>query len=94
MLVYLLLKNTGRRRGEIAGLHLECLDVDEAGRPVLVYDNHKRPRMGRRLPISDPALVQAIRDQQRWVSQRFPDTPSQELWLLPRPSRNSDGRLT
>lgn len=92
VLVYLLLKNTGRRRGEIAGLHLECLDVDEAGRPVLVYDNHKRQRMGRRLPISDPALVQAIRDQQTWVSQRFPNTPSQELWLLPRPSRNSDGR--
>jgi integrase len=92
VLIYKLLKSTGRRRGEIAGLHLDCLELDEAGRPVLVYDNHKRQRMGRRLPISDPELVEAIRDQQAWVKKRFPDTPSAELWLLPRPSRNSDGR--
>ncbi|MGH9081795.1 MAG: tyrosine-type recombinase/integrase [Acidimicrobiales bacterium] len=92
VLVYRLLKGTGRRRGEIASLHLECLELDEPGRPVLLYDNHKRQRMGRRLPISDSALVQAIRDQQAWVKSRFPDTPPEELWLLPRASRNSDGR--
>lgn len=93
VLIYRLLKGTGRRRGEIASLHLECLETDEASRPVLVYDNHKRQRMGRRLPISDSGLVEAICDQQAWVRQRFPDTPSAELWLLPRPSRNSDGRV-
>lgn len=93
VLIYRLLKSTGRRRGEIASLHLECLQTDEGGRPVLVYDNHKRQRMGRRLPISDSELVEAIRDQQAWVRGRFPDTPSAELWLLPRPSRNSDGRV-
>jgi integrase len=92
VLVYLLLKSTGRRRGEIASLRLECLEVDGAGRPVLVYDNHKRQRMARRLPIADSALVQAIRDQQAWVKHRFPDTLPAELWLLPRASRNSDGR--
>ena len=92
ILVYLLLKSTGRRRGEVASLRLECLEVDGAGRPVLVYDNHKRQRMGRRLPIADSALVEAIRDQQAWVKHRFADTPPEELWLLPRASRNSDGR--
>jgi len=92
VLIYWLLKGTGRRSGEIASLHLDCLDVDEQGRPVLVYDNHKRQRMGRRLPISDSGLIAAIRAQQAWVTQRFADTPPAELWLLPRPSRNSDGR--
>jgi integrase len=92
VLVYRLLKGTGRRSGEVGSLHLDCLETDSAGRPVLVYDNHKRQRMGRRLPIADAQLVEAIRDQQSWVRSRFSDTDPAELWLLPRPSRNSDGR--
>jgi integrase len=92
VLIYQLLKATGRRSGEIASLHLDCLDVDERGRPVLVYDNHKRQRMARRLPLADSELVDAIGAQQAWVAQRFADTPPAELWLLPRPSRNTDGR--
>ena len=32
VLAYLLLKGTGRRVGEVASLHLECLDVDEHGK--------------------------------------------------------------
>ena len=32
MLAYLLLKGTGRRVGEVASLHLECLDADEHGK--------------------------------------------------------------
>lgn len=91
VLIYRLLKSTGRRAGEVASLHLDCLDVDEHGRPVLLYDNHKAGRMGRRLPISDTGLVEAIRDQQAWVAQRFVDTPRDRLWLLPRPTRNTDG---
>ena len=51
VLVYKLLKGTGRRVGEVASLRLECLDVDEHGKDVLVYDNHKAARMGRRLPL-------------------------------------------
>lgn len=61
VLTYQLLKGTGRRVGEVASLHLECLDVDEHGRDVLVYDNHKAARMGRRLPLADSELVAAIR---------------------------------
>lgn len=92
VLIYQLLKGTGRRAGEIASLHLDCLDTGQHGRPVLVYDNHKRQRMARRLPLSDSELVVAIRAQQSWVTERFPDTPANELWLLPQPTRNSNGR--
>ncbi len=91
VLAYQLLKGTGRRVGEVASLHLECLDVDEHGKDVLVYDNHKAGRLGRRLPLADPALVTAIRAQQTWVTGRFPDTPADRLWLLPRPHKNVDG---
>ena len=91
VLAYKLLKGTGRRLGEVASLHLDCLDVDEHAKPVLVYDNHKRQRMGRRLPLADTALVDAIRSQQRWVAERFPNTPPERLWLLPRPNKNADG---
>ncbi|MGB6581669.1 MAG: site-specific integrase, partial [Streptosporangiaceae bacterium] len=72
--------------------HLDCLDIDEHGKPVLVYDNHKAARMGRRLPLADTALVEAIRAQQAWVASRFPQTPREQLWLLPRANKNTDGR--
>lgn len=91
VLAYLILKGTVRRLGEVASLHLDCLDVDETGKPVLIYDNHKAKRMGRRLPLADTALVDAIRTQQRWVTERFSDTPRDRLPLLPGPLRNRDG---
>jgi integrase len=91
VLAYQLLKGTGRRAGEVASLHLDCLDVDEHDRPVLIYDNHKARRMARHLPIADTALVEAIQAQQAWVAQRFPHTPKAKLWLLPRPVRNVNG---
>ena len=90
-LAYLLLKGTGRRLGEVASLHLDCLDVDEYGKDVLVYDNHKAARMDRRLPLADSELVAAIRVQQAWVRDRFGDTAREQSWLLPRPHKNSDG---
>jgi integrase len=91
VLSYLLLKGTGRRVGEVASLHLECLDVDEAGKVVLIYDNHKAMRMRRRLPLADSALVEGVRSQQAWVRSRFPDTAPADLWLLPRGNRNATG---
>jgi hypothetical protein len=91
VLAYLLMKGTGRRLGELASLRLGCLDVDETAKPVLVYDNHKAGRMGRRLPLADSALVEAIGDQQRWVAERFPHTPPEHLWLMPGLFRNRDG---
>ena len=92
VLAYLLLKGTGRRVGEVASLHLDCLGLDEHAKPVLVYDNHKAARMGRQLPLADTALVETIRSQQAWVTGRFPGTPREALWLLPRANKNADGR--
>ncbi len=91
VMAYRLLKGTGRRLGEIASLHLDCLDVDEAGKAVLVYDNHKAGRMARRLPLADTTLVDAVRAQQCWVTDRFPGAARERLWLLPRPNKNADG---
>lgn len=91
VLVYQLLKGTGRRVGEVASLRLLCLEIDEHGKDVLVYDNHKAARMGRRLPLADSALVTAIRAQQSWVRSRFPNVAPERLWLLPRPHKNGDG---
>ncbi len=92
VLGYQLLKGTGRRVGEVAGLHLDCLAVDEYGKDVLVYDNHKAERLDRRLPLADTGLVAVIRAQQHWVAARFPAADRGRLWLLPRPHKNVDGR--
>lgn len=91
ILAYLLLRATGRRVGEVASLRLDCLDVDEYGKDVLIYDNHKAARMNRRLPLGDSELVAAIRSQQEWVADRFGRTAHERLWLLPRPHKNTDG---
>ena len=45
--------DTGRRPEEICDLAFDCLARDDDGLPVLVYDNHKANRPGRRLPISE-----------------------------------------
>jgi hypothetical protein len=66
------------------------LDRDKDGGPVLVYDNHKADRLGRRLPISK-ATAAVITEQQDRVRARFPDTPTAQLTLLPSPRRNPDG---
>jgi len=47
---YIILRDTGRRTLEVASLRTDCLSRDATG-PVLVYDNHKAKRHGRRLPI-------------------------------------------
>ena len=54
---------------------------------VLVYDNAKADRLGRRLPITQ-ATAAVITAQQERVRARFPDTPLGELKLLPTPRRN------
>ena len=86
-----LLIDTGRRPEEICTLGFDCLDRDSDGAPVLVYDNHKAARLGRRLPISQ-ATAQLITAQQAWTRARFPHTPAGELRLLPTVLANPDGR--
>ena len=69
----------------------DCLDRDEDGRPVLVYDNHKAQRPGRRLPIT-LSTADLIVEQKKRVRAWFPDTPLARLKLLPSPVFNPDGR--
>jgi hypothetical protein len=58
---------------------------------VLVYDNAKANRLGRRLPIAE-GTAKVIAAQQDRVRGRFPHTPLAELTLLPTPRRNPEGR--
>lgn len=83
--------DTGRRPEEICDLALDCLSRDDDGLAVLVFDNHKANRLGRRLPISE-ATAQVIVAQQQRVRGRYPTTPVGELKLLPTDRRNPDGR--
>ncbi|MGI8312954.1 site-specific integrase [Saccharopolyspora hattusasensis] len=86
-----LLIDTGRRPDEICQLALDCLERDADGKPMLVYDNIKTHRHGRRLPIP-AATAAAIAAQQQCVRLRFPAEPTDLLKLLPAPARNPHGR--
>ena len=86
-----ILIDTGRRPEDVVALPLDCLASDTDGAAVLVYDNHKANRLGRRLPIP-AATAEAIRAQQQRVRDRFPGTPVSELKLLPTGWANRDGR--
>ena len=83
--------DTGRRPEEICTLSYDCLARDTDGAAVLVYDNHKANRLGRRLPIS-AHTAEAITAQQQQVRRRYPDAPIGTLTLLPARWRNPDGQ--
>jgi hypothetical protein len=57
---YVVLRDTGRRTLEVASLPTDCITRDRTG-PVLIYDNHKARRPGRRLPILE-STADAIDD--------------------------------
>lgn len=86
-----LLIDTGRRPDEIAKLPWDCLAKDPDGSLVLLYDNHKNYRLGRRLPIAK-ATAAIITEQQKRVRERYPDTPTGMLKLLPSPVANPEGK--
>jgi Phage integrase family len=86
-----LLIDTGRRPAEICGLAWDCLARDDDGSPVLVYDNRKAYRDGRRLPVGE-ITAQIIIEQKKRARHQYPDTPAGELVLLPSPTRNRYGR--
>ena len=86
-----LLMDTGRRPDEVASLMLNCLETDPDGKPVLIYDNHKAHRNGRRLPIA-AATATVITAQQERTRARFPGTPDSQLRLIPAPMKNPAGR--
>ncbi len=83
--------DTGRRPEDILDLPIDCLQHDADGAAVLVYDNAKANRLGRRLPISQ-ATAAVITSQQHRIRGRFAHAPTTELRLLPAPRRNPDGR--
>ena len=85
-----LLMDTGRRPAEIAALAFDCLTRDSDGSPVMIYDNHKNARDGRRLPVSETTATVIIRQQQR-VRERFPAASPGALALLPTVIGNPDG---
>src|SRR6266540_4754357 len=69
------------------GMSMEQFLADPRVRPlppsaVLVYDNAKAHRLGRRPPIGE-ATAALILGQQDRVRTRFPHTPAGELKLLP-----------
>lgn len=82
--------DTGRRPEEICDLAWDCLARDSDGLAVLVFDNHKANRLGRRLPIGAETAV-VITAQQKWVTDRYPRTPVADLKLLPTDRRNPHG---
>ena len=49
--IYALLRDTGRRPGEVVSLKVGCIETID-GHPNLVYDNHKAARKRRRLPVT------------------------------------------
>lgn len=83
--------DTGRRPEEICDLDFDCLTRDQDHAPVLVYDNHKANRPGRRLPINEHTAAVIVAQQQR-VRARYPGTPVAQLKLLPTDRRNPGGR--
>ena len=83
--------DTGRRPDEVCELAWDCLAWDTDSQSVLVYDNWKEQRMGRRLPIPR-ATTELITGQKKRVRELFPDTPLAELKLLPSAVKNPHGR--
>ena len=86
-----ILIDTGRRPEDVVALPLDCLAASQDGSAVLIYDNHKANRLGRRLPVPE-AAARSIRAQQQRVRGQFPGTPAGALKLLPTGWANRDGR--
>lgn len=82
-----ILMSTGLRVGDGARLGIDCIVRDHDGAPYLRYTNHKMRREAF-VPI-DTALADAITAQQQHVLAQF-DAPA---YLLPRPTRNPDGKM-
>jgi len=57
--IYVILRDTGRRPAEVAGLDLDCLEYDQ-GEYQLVWHNMKGRRLRRRLPVRQ-ATADAIK---------------------------------
>ena len=75
MTIYRILRDTGRRPGEVVSLRLDCLEVID-GQHNLIYDNHKAGRMRRRLPITTGTAEVIITWRQRRRAAASPTSPA------------------
>jgi integrase len=92
--IYQLLRDTGRRPGEIVSLRVGCIEVIE-GQHNLIYDNHKAARMRRRLPITTGTAELVLEWEHR--RQELAGPPVTEAWLFPTPllrAQQSIGHVT
>lgn len=91
--IYQILRDTGRRPGEIVSLKIGCVEVID-GQHNLVYDNHKAARLRRRLPITSETAEIIMAWQHRRT--QLPTAPATRQWLFPSPllrSRQARGHL-
>ncbi len=86
------LRDTGRRPGEVVSLRTQCVERDGEDW-ALVYDNHKKGRLRRRLPITAATawIIQAWQVRRAGI-----DLPQcAEGWLFPAARESSGtGHLT
>ncbi|MGW1473685.1 hypothetical protein ACWCQJ_20890 [Streptomyces olivaceus] len=86
---YRIVRDTGRRPEEAARLRRGCVQrVD--GKPTLIYDNLKRRRYGRRLPITE-ATARHIEAWEKTLS-GLPVRDLAKEWLFPAPGQNRTRR--
>jgi integrase len=89
---YIILRDTGRRPGELVSLAADCVEVD-AGEHALVYDNHKKGRLRRRLPITTETATAIGAWQEHRSGLALP--AAAKPWLFPAPNESSGpGHLT
>jgi integrase len=92
--IYQILRDTGRRPGEIVSLRTSCIEVT-GGQHALIYDNHKAGRLRRRLPITAGTAAVIASWRQHRAGLRVP--PALDQWLFPSPllrARQSRGHIT
>jgi integrase len=77
---YQILRDTGRRPGEVVSLAVDCLEIQD-GEYALVYDNHKKHRLRRRLPITTDTAATIQRWQRYRAGLELPI--SAQCWLFP-----------
>lgn len=88
--IYQILRDTGRRPGEVVSLKVGCVEVID-GAHNLIYDNHKAGRLRRRLPIT-AATAEIIGAWQAYRAGLL--TPlSTAQWLFPSPVLRSPQAL-
>ncbi|WP_371660697.1 tyrosine-type recombinase/integrase [Streptomyces sp. NBC_00280] len=86
---YVVVRDTGRRPGEVCKLPVDCLKVDGAEFDLL-WDNHKARRFRRRLPVASQTVAAIRVWQERRAQMDIPDVC--QRYLFPAITGNSGNR--